>query len=79
MVLPKDHCPVCAASVVLLFTGVVPPEAALGWVLAAVGVGTAVAPSVLATCVVAVDILEVLRDVLGLELVRRDSRVDSVR
>ena len=44
----------------------------------AVGVGTAVVPSVLAT-VVAVDILEVLRDVLGLEVVLRDSRVDSVR
>lgn len=61
MVLPKDHCPVCAASVVLLFTGVAPPEAAAGWVLAPMGVGTAVALSLLAT-VVAVDILEVLRD-----------------
>ena len=61
MVLPKDHCPVCAVSVVLLFTGVALPEAAADCVLAAVSVGAAVAPSPLAT-VVAVDILEVLRD-----------------
>ena len=61
MVLPKDHCPVCAASVVLLFTGVPLPEAAADCVLATAGDGTAVAPSLLAT-VAAVDILEVLRD-----------------
>ena len=79
MVLPKDHSPVCATSVVRLFTGVAPPETAADGVLEAVGVGTAVAPSLLATYVVAVDIFEALREVLGLEVVLRDSRVDSVR
>ena len=49
-----------------------PPEAAAACVLADA------APSVL-TAVVAVDILEALRDTLGLEVVLRDSRVDSVR
>ena len=57
MVLPKAHSPVWATSVVLLFTGV----AAEDCVLATVDFGTSVASSLLAT-VVAVDILEVLRD-----------------
>ena len=61
IVLPNDHVPVCAVSVVLLFRGGVLPEAAAEPVLAPAGGGTAVAPSLLAT-VVAVDILEVLRD-----------------
>ena len=61
MVLPKDHCPVCAISAVLRFTGVAPPEAAADCVLVVVGEGPAVVPSGL-IAVVAVDILDVLRD-----------------
>ena len=61
MVLPKDHCPVCAASVVLLFTGAAPPGGGAACVLGVGVEATVAAPSVAAT-VVAVDILDVLRD-----------------
>lgn len=80
IVLPSDHCPVVASIVVRLFAE--PPlpggTPASDCVRAALGICTAAGPS-LATAVVAADILELLREWLGLDEVRRESRVDSVR